>query len=64
MYRCKMVPFAGPNEYGEWFGTESEVQAAMRSVTRKLGTRYYCETKIVTCPECGGEESATVISVL
>lgn len=63
-YRCKMVPFVGPTEYGEWFATESEVQMAMRSLVRKLGTRYYCETKKTTCPECEADGDAKVISVL
>lgn len=63
-YRCKMVPFAGPNEYGEWFATESEVRNALRNSVRKLGTRYYCETRKTTCPECEAEGDAKVISVL
>jgi hypothetical protein len=64
MYRCKMVPFKGATEYGEWFATELEVQTAMRSLVRKLGTRYYCETRKTTCPECEAGEGEKVISVL
>jgi len=64
MFRCKIVPFTGPPEYGEWFGTESDVIAAMRSLVRNLGARYYCETKMITCPECDADESAKVISAL
>lgn len=64
MYRCKVVPFTGPTEYGEWFATESEVQAVMRSLVRKLGARYYCETRKTTCPECEADGAAKVISAL
>ena len=64
MYRCKIVPFAGPTEYGEWFDTESQVKAAMRNLVRGLGTRYYCETKMITCPECKVDERPKVISAL
>jgi hypothetical protein len=64
MYRCKIVPFAGATEYGEWLGTESEVRAAMSNRVRRLGTRYYCEMKTITCPECNINEGAKVISAL
>lgn len=64
MYRCKIVPCIGPTKYGEWFGTESEVCSAMTGMIRKIGERYYCEMKTITCPECGADESAKVIAKL
>jgi hypothetical protein len=64
MYRCKIAPFAGPTEYGEWVGTESEVQAGMRDLVRSLGARYYCEMKMITCAECNVDGGAKVISAL
>jgi hypothetical protein len=64
MYRRKIVPFAGPPEYGEWFGTEMDVRATMRGFVRNIGKRYYCEMKRITCTECDAEEPAKVISAL
>jgi len=64
MYRCKIVPIVGQPEYGDWFGTESDVRAAMRSLARDLGKRYYCEMKMITCFECDADEPAKVISAL
>lgn len=64
MYRLKIVPIAGPPEHGDWFGTETDVLAAMRSVARNLGARYYCEMKRITCAGCDAEEPAKVISAL
>ena len=61
MYRCKIVPFAKPAEYGEWLGTESEVKAAL---VRSLGARYYCEMKMITCAECNVDGDAKVIAAL
>jgi len=64
MYRCKIVPIGGPVEYGEWFGTESDVRAALAGIVRALDKRYYCETKLITCPKCETTESAKVICTL
>ena len=64
VYRWKIVPFAGPPEYGEWLGTESDVRAAMRGLARAVGMRYYCETKSITCPECDIDEAPRVIDSL
>jgi hypothetical protein len=64
MYRAKMVPFAGPAEYSDWFGTESDLRSAMQKQTRRLGTRYYCETKLIGCAECEVGEGAKVICTL
>jgi hypothetical protein len=64
MYRCKIVPVAGPTEYGEWFGTESDVRDALKRIGRDLGKRYYCETKAMTCPQCDASEKAHVICSL
>lgn len=64
VYRWKIVPFNGPPEYGEWLGTERDVQAALRSKTRTIGGRYYCEAKSITCPECDRDETARVICAL
>lgn len=64
MFRAKMVPFTGPSEYGEWFSTESELRLAMRGMVRNLGTRYYCEKKMIACGECEVDESAKVICTL
>jgi hypothetical protein len=64
MYRWKVAPFTGPPQYGEWLGTEADVQAALKSVTRTLGGRYYCETKSITCAECDTDDTARVICVL
>ena len=59
-----MVPFAGPPEYGEWVGTESDARAALQGVKRALGARCYCEMKPITCAECDIEEAARVICTL
>jgi hypothetical protein len=59
-----MVPYVGPPEYSDWFGTESDLRSAMRAQARRLGTRYYCETKMIRCPECEVEEGAKVICTL
>ena len=64
MYRWKIVPFTGPPEYGEWLGTENDVRAALQSLTRNVGGRYYCEMKSITCPECDKDEGAKVICAL
>jgi hypothetical protein len=64
MYRCKIVLPTGLTEYGEWFGTESDVRAAMANLVRSLGARYYCEMKMISCPECNADEGAKVISAL
>jgi len=64
MYRAKIVPSIGPPEYGEWFGTEADLRSAMRGLTRSIGKRYYCETKMIACSECEGGEAAKVISTL
>jgi len=64
MYRLKIAPIVGPPAYGDWCGTETDVRAAMRSMARNLGERYYCETKRITCAECDAEEPAKVISSL
>ena len=64
MYRAKIVPFRGPAEYGDWFCTESELRAAMRGLIRNIGTRYYCEAKLIGCSECEVDEPAKVICTL
>lgn len=64
MYRAKVVPFTGPPEYGEWFSTEADLRAAMRSLDRNIGSRYYCEAKMIACGECEVDERAKVISTL
>jgi hypothetical protein len=64
MYRCKTVSLDGSLAYGEWFGTESDLRAAMGFLTRDLGKRYYCETAKISCPACEAGEEPTVISVL
>lgn len=64
MFRAKMVPFRGPTEYGEWFCTESDLRAAMREQIRNIGTRYYCEAKLIGCSECEVDERAKVICTL
>jgi hypothetical protein len=64
MFRCKIVPFNGPAQYGEWLGSELEVSLSRRSLGRKIGERYYCEAKTLTCPECHTEESPKVISAI
>jgi len=64
VYRWKIVPFAGPPEYGEWLRTESDVRAAMGALTRAIGVRYYCEAKPITCPECEINEAPRVICSL
>jgi hypothetical protein len=55
--------FAAP-PYGEWFCTESELRAAMSGRIRNIGTRYYCEAKLIGCSECEVDERAKVISAL
>ena len=64
LFRMKVVPFVGAPEYGEWFHSESALRSAMDTVSRKLGKRYYCEHKAITCPDCEGNESPTVIGTL
>jgi len=64
MYRCKIVPSSGPPQFGEWFASESDLNESRRSLGRKLGERYYCETKKITCAECEVDEPPKVISVL
>lgn len=63
MFRAKIVPFTGPTEYGEWFGTESEVRAAFKSA-RDIGKKYYCETIAISCPECATDEKPHVVGML
>jgi len=64
LYRAKVVPFAGATEYGEWFHSESALRSAMGEAARILGTRYYCEMKVITCAECENDESPKVIAAL
>ncbi|HXP84832.1 MAG TPA: hypothetical protein VN841_08940 [Bryobacteraceae bacterium] len=64
LYRAKMVPYVGPTQYGEWFGTESDLRASMRGQARAIGTRYYCETKMIGCAECETGDRAKVICTL
>jgi hypothetical protein len=64
MYRCKTVSLDGLPEYGEWFGTESDLRAAMVGVVRELGKKYYCETTKISCTACDAGGSAAVVSVL
>ncbi len=64
MFRCKIVPLTGPIEYGEWFGTESDVRDALQHAGRELGKRYYCEIKAMTCPQCDANVHARVICSL
>jgi hypothetical protein len=64
MFRWKGVPFNGTPEYGEWLGTEADVRAAMQGVTRRLGGRYYCEAKSITCPDCDTDRPPVVICTL
>ena len=64
LYRAKITRFSGGSEYGEWFHSESALRSAMQKVTRDLGKRYYCETKIITCAECEVDEQPRVIATL
>jgi hypothetical protein len=64
LYRAKIVPYLGAPEYGEWFGTETDLRASMRAQTRPIGTRYYCDTKLIGCPECAVDDLAKVICAL
>jgi hypothetical protein len=64
LYRAKIVPYAGQPRYGEWFGTESDLRTSMREQARPLGTKYYCETKMIGCAECQVDEHAKVICTL
>ena len=65
MFRAKIVPTVGPPEFGAWYASEAEVQAAMQGVKRALGKRYYCESMPIACAECEpGEQSARVIAML
>jgi hypothetical protein len=64
MFRAKIVPFTGPSEYGEWFNTERELHLAMQGMARNIGSRYYCEKKLIACAECDVDERAKVIASL
>lgn len=64
LFRVKVVPFVGAPAYGEWFYSESALRSAMDTVSRKLGHRYYCEYKAITCPDCERDESPKVIATL
>ena len=64
LYRAKIVPFQGPPEFGEWFGNESDLISAMKQTTRRIGNSYYCESKMITCPECDVGEDPKVIATL
>ena len=64
LYRAKIVPFRGSPEYGDWFSTESELRSVMQRITRPIGNRYYCESKMIACSECDVDESPRVIATL
>jgi hypothetical protein len=64
LYRAKIVPFRGPTEYGDWFSTESDLRSAIQKETRLIGSRYYCESKMLTCSECDINEGPKVIATL
>lgn len=66
VYRAKIVSAAGRTEYGEWFNTEKELHDAMQVVTRSIGKRYYCESKMVNCtqPGCDVDQNPRVITIL
>jgi hypothetical protein len=64
LYRVKIAPFSGPAEYGEWFDSEARLRSAMREVARDIGKRYYCEAKLICCPECEVDEDPKVIAAL
>ena len=64
LYRAKIAPFSGPIQYGEWFGSEAALRAAMRDQARDIGSRYHCEAKPIGCEECGVEEKPKVIAAL
>jgi hypothetical protein len=64
LYRAKIAPYRGPTEYGEWFSSESALRSAMREVTRNIGSKYYCETKMISCAECEVDENPKVIATL
>ena len=64
MYRAKIVPFSGPTEFGPWFSTESEVRTDMDTQRRNIGSKYYCETKTISCPECEADDKARVVGML
>ena len=63
-YRVKIVPFHGPPEYGEWFATEAGLRLAMQKMTRLIGNRYYCESKMLTFSGCHVDEHPKVIGTL
>jgi hypothetical protein len=64
MFRAKIVPYSGVNEYGEWYASEIEVRAAMEKLKRALGSRYYCEMQMIACETCSVSEDAKVIAIL
>jgi hypothetical protein len=64
LFRWKLVPFNGSSEYGAWLGTEADVRVALLDVPRRLGGRYYCEAKRITCPECDTDQAPAVICAL
>ena len=64
VYRVKIAPFSGPAEYGEWFDSEAALRSAMREVPRHIGSRYYCEAKMIRCAECEVDEKPKVIDAL
>jgi len=66
VYRAKIVSADGRTEYGEWFNTEKELRGEMQWVTRAIGKRYYCESKMVNCtqPGCDVDPTPRVITTL
>jgi hypothetical protein len=66
VYRAKIVSAAGRTEFGEWFNSEKELRNAMQVVTRAIGKRYYCESKMVTCTQrgCDVDPTPRVITTL
>lgn len=64
LYRAKIAPFSGPIEYGEWFPSEAELRSAMSKMGRNIGSRYYCEAKMIRCAECEVDEKPKVIAAL
>lgn len=66
VYRAKIVRADGGTEYGEWFNTEKELRSEMQWVTRVIGKRYYCESKMVNCgqPRCDVDPTPRVIATL
>jgi hypothetical protein len=66
LYRVKIVSADGRTEYGEWFNAEKDLRDEMQWVTRAIGKRYYCESRMVNCtqPGCDVDPTPRVITTL